>query len=112
VLAYLGWWVTGLIFWGVERRDVLVRFHAVQATIAFGALALLIGLLGFLGLLMLSFAPRGFTFFVAAAFVVWVGSVVLWAVALWQASQGKRLRIPLAAELAESWSRTSTPSSS
>ena len=27
VLAYLGWWVTGLIFWAVERRDLQVRFH-------------------------------------------------------------------------------------
>lgn len=112
VLSYLGWWVTGLIFWGVERRDPLVRFHAVQSTITFGGLAVLIGLLGLTGLVMLSFAPRGFTLFVSAAFIVWVVSVVLWLAALWQASQGKRWRIPLAAGLAESWSRTSASSSS
>jgi uncharacterized membrane protein len=112
VLSYLGWWVTGLIFWGVERRDALVRFHAVQATIAFGGLALLIAVLVFLGLVMLSFAPGGFTFFVGAAIVVWAAGVVLWAVALWQASQGKQWRIPLAARLAESWTRTSASSSS
>ena len=112
VLSYLGWWVTGLIFWGLERRDPLVRFHAVQSTITFGGLALLIGLLGLTGLMMLSFAPRGFTLFVSAAVVVWVVSVLLWAVALWQASQGKRWRIPLASGLAETWSRTSSSSSS
>jgi uncharacterized membrane protein len=112
VLSYLGWWVTGLIFWGVERRDPLVRFHAVQSTITFGGLALLIGLLGLTGLVMLSFAPRGFAFFVGAAAVVWVVSVLLWVVALWQASQGKRWRIPLAAGLAETWSRTSASASS
>ena len=110
VLSYLGWWVTGLIFWGLERRDALVRFHAVQATVAFGSLALLILALGFLGLLMLSFAPGGFTFFVGAAAVVWLGSVVLWLIALWQASQGKRWRIPLVGHIADGWSRTS-PSS-
>src|SRR5687768_11047971 len=86
VLSYPGWWVTGLIFWAVERRDALVRFHAVQATIVFGGLALLIGLFGFLGLVMLSFAPGGFTLFVGAAIVVWATSVVLWLVAIWQAS--------------------------
>jgi uncharacterized membrane protein len=112
VLSYLGWWVTGLIFWGVERRDPLVRFHAVQSTITFGGLALLIGLLGLTGLVMLSFAPRGFAFFVGAAAIVWVVSVLLWVVALWQASQGKRWRIPLAAGLAETWSKTSASASS
>lgn len=106
VLSYLGWWITGLIFWGLERRDPLVRFHAAQATITFGALALLIGLLGLLGLLALSFAPRGFTVLVTAAALVWALGVVLWVVALWQASQGRRWRVPLAARLAESWSRT------
>ena len=112
VLSYLGWWVTGLIFWAVERRDAVVRFHAAQAMITFGGLALLIIALGLFGLVMLSFAPTGFLFFTAAAFVVWVGSVVLWLVELWQASQGKRWRIPLAADLADSWSRTSRTSSS
>jgi uncharacterized membrane protein len=106
-LSYLGWWVTGLIFWGLERRDPVVRFHAVQATVAFGGLALLILALVFVGLVMLSFAPTGFTVFVGAAGVIWAASVVLWGVALWQASQGKRWRIPLAARLAETWSRTS-----
>jgi uncharacterized membrane protein len=110
VLSYLGWWITGLIFWAVERRDALVRFHAVQATITFGGLALLIIALGVFGLVMLSVAPRGFLFFAGAAFFVWAGSVVLWLVALWQASQGKRWRIPLAAAWADSWSKTS-PSS-
>jgi uncharacterized membrane protein len=112
VLTYLGWWVTGLIFWGVERRDPLVRFHAVQATVAFGALAVLIILFVLLALVMLSFAPRGFSFFVGAAVAVWVGSVVLWLIALWQAGQGKRWRIPLAASVAENWTRTSPSASS
>ncbi|MGH9349688.1 MAG: DUF4870 domain-containing protein [Vicinamibacterales bacterium] len=112
MLAYLGWWVTGLLFWGVERRDALVRFHAAQATITFGGLALLIGLLGLAGLVMLSYAPAGFTVFVGAAFVVWVVSVGLWLAALWQASQGKRWRIPLAGHLAEQWTRTSASASS
>jgi uncharacterized membrane protein len=111
VLSYLGWWVTGLIFWGVERRDALVRFHAVQATIAFGSLALLIAVLVFAGLLMLSFAPAGFTFFMSAAFMVLLVSVGLWLTAIWQASQGKRWRIPLAANVADAWSRIS-PSAS
>ena len=109
VLTYLGWWVTGLIFWGVERRDPLVRFHALQAAVAFGCLHALVALLVLVGLVMLSFAPGGFTFFVGAAIAVWIASLVLWAIALWQASQGKRWRIPLAARMADKYAGTSLP---
>jgi uncharacterized membrane protein len=104
-LAYLGWWVTGLIFWAVERRDSLVRFHAIQSTIAFGILGFAIVILGTLALVMLSFAPRGFTFFIGAAIAVWVVSLVLWLTALWKASHGERWRIPLASRVAELGSR-------
>jgi uncharacterized membrane protein len=101
VLSYLGWWVTGLIFWGLEREDRLVRFHAIQSTVAFGMLGLMIALFGLIALLMLSFAPGGFRFFLGLTFALWIASVVLWLVALWKASQGKRWRIPLASRVAD-----------
>jgi uncharacterized membrane protein len=104
VLAYLGWWVTGLIFWALERRDHLVRFHAIQSTIAFGGLALVIAACGFLALVMLSFAPTGFTVFLGLATALWIAGLIVWLVALWKASQGQRWRIPLAARVAERWS--------
>jgi uncharacterized membrane protein len=105
VLSYLGWFVTGLIFWSLEREDRLVRFHAIQSTVAFGVLGLAIALAGLAALLMLSFAPGGFTVFMGIAFVLWVVSLVLWLLAIWKASQGVRWRIPLASRLADSWTR-------
>ena len=56
-LAYLSWWVTGLVFWLVERQDRFVRFHAAQAMVAFGAISVMIA--AFLGLAgaALSFLP-------------------------------------------------------
>ena len=112
VLSYLGWWVTGLIFWAIERRDAQVRFHAAQATVVFGSLAILIVLLGGLGLVMLSFAPRGVLVLIGTAGVVWLASVALWIAVLWQAGRGKRWRIPLAARFADALSTTSPSSSS
>jgi uncharacterized membrane protein len=107
VLSYLGWWVTGVIFWGVERRDAVVRFHAIQSTIAFGAFGLAIVACGATALVMLSFAPRGFTVFIGLAVGLWVMGLVLWVVALWKASQGERWRIPLAARVADAWTLSS-----
>ncbi len=110
VLSYLGWWVTGLIFWGLERQDRTVLFHAIQSTVAFGVLGFAIAASGLIAVLMLSFAPAGFQFFLGLAFVLWVASLGLWLVALWKASQGKRWRIPLAWRVADA--RTSASASS
>jgi uncharacterized membrane protein len=101
MLSYLGWWVTGAIFWFLERQSAFVRFHAIQSTIAFGGLALIIGALGALALLLLTFAPSGFSAVLSAAFGVWIASVVLWGLALWKASQGEYWRIPLVSGIAE-----------
>ena len=100
-LAYAGWWVTGAIFWFVERRDRFVRFHAAQATITFGAIALIIALCGMLAVVSLSFLPWAFSFFVAAAAAAWVMGVILWLIALWNAWRGDEWRIPVAADLAD-----------
>lgn len=100
-LCYLGWWVTGLIFLGLERRDPYVRFHAAQATAAFGLLAGLIVLFGVMALVSLSFATAGFDFFVMAAGATWAASVLLSFVAMIQAARGARFRLPLAAEWAD-----------
>ena len=101
VLAYAGWWVTGAIFWFVERRDDVVRFHAVQATITFGALAVIIALSGMLAMVSLSFLPWGFSIFITVAAVTWATGVILWLISLWKVSSGDEWRMPLAADLAD-----------
>lgn len=100
-LAYLGWWVTGLMFWLVERRDPIVRFHAAQALTAFGALAALLVSLAVLALASLTFFPQAFDALVIAAQVVAILGVLLWAVSMWRVATGRTWRIPLAAAWAE-----------
>jgi uncharacterized membrane protein len=100
-LAYAAWWVTGAIFWFVERRDAFVRFHAAQSVAAFGLIALLVGALGALAGASLSYLPSAFVPFIWAAGLIWVGGMVLWVVAIWKAASGEAWRIPLAADLAD-----------
>ena len=100
-LAYAGWWVTGLLFWFIERRDRVVRFHAAQAVTAFGSLALLIGALGAVALISLSFFPGLFEGLMLAAQVAAALSVLLWMVTVWQVASGRDWRIPIAARWAE-----------
>jgi uncharacterized membrane protein len=106
-LAYGGWWVTGAIFLFVERRDRFVRFHAAQAVIAFGALALFIVVCAVLALVSLSFLPWMFTPLVSAVGLAWVVGVLVWIVAMWKAVSGDAWRMPLVADFADSLVRGS-----
>jgi uncharacterized membrane protein len=104
-LAYSAWWITGLIFWALERQDRFVRFHAAQAMTAFGAVAMMVVLFGGLAAASLSFLPTAFTPLLTAAFVTWLGGLGLWVVAMWKAASGEAFRIPLAADWADRLNR-------
>jgi uncharacterized membrane protein len=100
-LAYGAWWITGLIFWLLEREDRFVRFHAAQSMTAFGILAILIAGFAVAAGASLSFVPEAFVPLLGAAVVTWVVALVLWLVAMWHAANGNAFRIPLAADLAD-----------
>ena len=82
-LAYAAWWITGLLFWFLEREDRFVRFHATQATVAFGVISGLVVGFAVLAAASLSFLPEAFM------------------PLLLKAASGDAFRIPLAAAMAE-----------
>jgi uncharacterized membrane protein len=97
--------VTGGIFWWLERRDRVVRFHAAQAIVTFGAIAMLILTCAVLAVASLSLMPSMFAFFASAAALTWTAGVVLSGVSMWQVARGDEWRIPVAAEWAERLNR-------
>jgi uncharacterized membrane protein len=100
-LAYAAWWITGALFWIVERRDGFVRFHAAQSIAAFGIIAVLITAFAGVAGASLSFLPSAFVPFIWIAGLTWMVGMVLWIVAMWKAASGEAWRIPLAATLAD-----------
>ena len=88
-LAYSGWWITGGIFWLVEREDLFVRRHAAQAVAVFGSLSLLIIVFGAIAVASLSFMPAAFGFFTIATAVTWLLGLALWGMAMWRAMNGQ-----------------------
>jgi uncharacterized membrane protein len=100
-LAYAGWWITGLMFWFLERRDVYVRFHAAQAIAAFGIIAALVVAFCAMAAVSLSFLPSAFTLFIWTAAVTWAFGVALSIVSMWKTASGDPWRIPLAADVAD-----------
>jgi uncharacterized membrane protein len=82
ILAYLLWWLGGLIFLFVGKDDPDVKWNAANSTIFFGAvtiLSIVLGLIPFLGIISL---------------LVWLVGIVYWFIFLVRSLQGNGERIP------------------
>ena len=101
VLCYSLWWVTGLLFLILERRDRSVRFHAAQSLLLFGGLSFILAAVGALSAVALLLSNQIYQIVQAAGNVVWVGAAVLWLVLVLKAWRGETWRVPLVATLAD-----------
>lgn len=104
-LCYVLGWITGLIFFFVDKRPY-VRFHAAQSIVVFGGLHILEIVLGMVfGFSLfggLGGGLIGFGVGTAVYMLISLGSLVLWILLMIKAGQGQRFRVPIAANLAES----------
>lgn len=101
MLSYLAWWLTGILFYVLERDSPYVRFHAMQSIVAFGALtaAGLLLLVG--GLVMLFISPTGFQVLTTLAELVFLAGFVIWIICLIKSFNGERWKLPVAGDVAE-----------
>jgi uncharacterized membrane protein len=94
LLCYLGAWVTGIIFLIIEKEDKTVRFHAIQSIVVFG----------FINILMIVFLRIPFVnlFMMPILWIIWV---IAWIALMLMTYQGKKTRVPVAANIADSYSK-------
>ena len=90
LLCYVLGWVTGIVFYVIEKQNEFVRFHAMQSILVFGAFTVVE--------IILSYIP----------IVGWILNTilgilafVLWVVLMYNAYQGKKLKLPIAGDIAE-----------
>ena len=93
-LCYVLGWITGIIFYIMEKENKTVRFHAVQSIIVFLPLTIIAGI--FQGILL--FIP----------FIGWAISglisllmFILWLVLIFKAYQGEKFKLPVVGDIAE-----------
>jgi len=108
LLCYLGFWVTGIIFLVIEKKDKLIRFHAMQSLVTFAILNIIWGIAnnvswgwvgGFgLGLGMLGPGIIAGAVIFVIFFVLWW---VLWGVLMYKTYHNKVYRVPVFAGLAD-----------
>ena len=99
-LSYALGWLTGLIFYLIDKRPY-VRFHSTQSIVVFGGLHILTFVIGvFFGFSLIA-GGIGSSFGLALYRILDIVALVLWIVLMVKAHQGERFRVPYAADIAE-----------
>ena len=102
LLCYVLGWITGLIFFLIEKENKFVRFHAMQSIIVFGALFVLQIVIGifvriFIVIHLYFFLPV----FTLLYPLVGLVALVLWILLMVKAYQGEKFKLPIAGDIAE-----------
>jgi uncharacterized membrane protein len=102
LLSYVFGWVTGLIFFLIDKRP-FVRFHAAQAMVTFGAICVLYILLAmFVGAsVMIGVGMIGTLITVAMYPLIGLASLIAWIMCMVKAYGGERFKLPFIGDLAE-----------
>jgi uncharacterized membrane protein len=110
LLCYVVGWITGLIFFFVEKDNKFVRFHAMQSIIVFGSLSVLQIVLSILRSIIYSIVWRTASwsaalavsgFFGVLSTLIWIATMVLWVLLMFKAYQNETFKLPIAGGIAE-----------
>lgn len=97
-LSYLFGWITGLIFFLVEKQNRFVRFHAMQSILFFGGLTVIRIILSIIGALPI----LGFF-----ASLIWIAVIIIglvgWIILMINGFQGKYFKLPIIGDYAEKY---------
>ncbi len=85
LLCYVAGWITGLIFFLIEKDSKFVKFHAMQSIITFVAVVILCWI-PFVNI------------------IVGILALVLWILLMVKVYQGEKFKLPVIGDLAEKWS--------
>jgi uncharacterized membrane protein len=98
LLCYLLTWLTGIVFLIIEKENKFVRFHAVQSIAVFAPINIIMIILGFIPVI-------GWIINI----ILWILEFILWIFLMFNAYQGKMIKIPIAGNFAEKYSNPHTP---
>jgi uncharacterized membrane protein len=109
-LSYVLGWITGLIFFFVEKQNRFVRFHAMQSIVLFGGLTVL-GIVVQVLTVVLSVANLG-VLAVLVGLLWWLiglAAFVVWIILMVNAFQGKYFKLPVVGDYAEKYANPTGP---
>lgn len=90
LLCYLGTFITGIIFFVLEKQSPTVKYHAMQSTVTFLGLWILqyvVDFIPFIGWLLNMFIS--------------LAMVILWVILMIKAYKNEMLKLPIVSDIAE-----------
>lgn len=101
LLCYVLGWITGLVFFLVDKRP-FVRFHAAQSMVTFGAMHVLSIVLGFaFGIGAFLGGGAGFGIGILLIWLINLLCLVAWVLCMIKAYQKERFKLPIVGDIAE-----------
>jgi uncharacterized membrane protein len=112
LLSYIFGWISGLIFFLMEKDSRLVRFHAMQSilfNVLFGVLAFVLWIVLFILFMILSQVSDALTAIVGIlSMLLWLvlilGVLIGWILCLVKAYQSQYFKLPIIGNFAEKFS--------
>jgi uncharacterized membrane protein len=112
LLSYIFGWVSGLIFFLIEKDSRLVRFHAMQSillNVSIGVLAFVLWIVVFILVIIASQLADALGAIISIlATLLWlvllVGILIAWILCLVKAYQGQYFKLPILGNFAEKFS--------
>ena len=93
LLCYLVVWITGIIFYLVEKDNKMVKFHALQSVLAFLPLNIVYWILWYI------FWWSDVAY--VLAIIVGIIMFILWIVLMIKAYQGEKYKLPIVGDIAD-----------
>ena len=88
-LTYVLGFITGIIFFLVEKENKTVRFNAMQSIITF------------LGLFIVGIVISLIPVISVLTIVIWIIELILWIVLIIKAYKGEKFKLPIVGDMAE-----------
>ncbi|MCD6598987.1 MAG: hypothetical protein J7L19_00210 [Dehalococcoidia bacterium] len=103
LLCYVGTWVTGIVFLIIEKKNVLVRFHAMQSLVTFGILHIVVNIANAVRLTWLDGGWGVYPFLIGSTIVygaLLAIGIILWIILMHRTYHGQLVNVPLSGDLA------------
>lgn len=110
-LSYLATWLTGIIFFLLEKQNRFVRFHAMQSILFFGGISVLEIILSIVGGVFGGISGLGIMALAFSCLSGLIGLVAFvgWIVLMINGFQGKYFKLPVVGDMAERYANGGIP---
>ena len=104
LLSYVLTWVTGLIFFLIEKESRYVRFHAMQAILLGGAMVVVWIVFNFIFVNMLFTSLSMISLLGTISMLIWLAFLGIIILCCVKAYQGQMFKLPVIGDMAERYS--------